>query len=275
VNSVTALLPTFQGDALTSNVAGNTSPTGEPSHTEVVLSFEGVGKSFGTSIAVQDVSLSVAAGEFVAVVGPSGCGKSTLLRMASGLSTPSSGRLMVTDADIGYVFQDATLLPWRTVERNLELFGELDKVPKAERRARARDALELTGLTGFEKHRPRQLSGGMRMRVSLARALSLHPKLFLLDEPFASLDEITRERLNDELLAIYQRERFGVVFVTHSVAEAAYLAQRVVVMSSRPGRIVDVITVPAGYPRSSELRFDPEFVAVTARISIALKNASQ
>ncbi|MGA2529533.1 MAG: ABC transporter ATP-binding protein [Acidimicrobiales bacterium] len=240
-----------------------------------MLAFEGVGKSFASTVAVEDITLSVTAGEFVAVVGPSGCGKSTLLRMASGLTAPSTGRLTVADGDMGYVFQDATLLPWRTVERNLELFGELDGVPKDERRRRARHALELTGLTGFERHRPGQLSGGMRMRVSLARALTLHPRLFLLDEPFGALDEITRERLNDELLAIYEREEFAAVFVTHSVAEAAYLASRVIVMSRRPGRIVAEVAVPARYPRSPHLRFEPEFVAVTARISTALKEASQ
>jgi NitT/TauT family transport system ATP-binding protein len=252
-----------------------TEPARTPGSSPPVLLLEGVRKSFGPTAAVEDVTISVAAGELVAVVGPSGCGKSTLLRMASGLTPPSAGRLTVTATDIGYVFQDATLLPWRTVQRNLELFGELDGIPRDERRQRAREALELTGLTGFEKHRPGQLSGGMKMRVSVARALTLHPGLFLLDEPFGALDEITRERLNDELLAIHERERFAAIFVTHSVMEAAYLASRVLVMSRRPGRVVAEIAVPAGYPRSPELRFEPEFVAVTARISAALGEASR
>lgn len=240
-----------------------------------VLAFEGVSKAFGSTQAVEDVMISVAPAEIVAVVGPSGCGKSTLLRMASGLTEPSSGRLEVADRNIGYVFQDATLLPWRSVQHNLELFGELARQPKAERHARAAQALALTGLTGFERHRPRQLSGGMRMRVSLARALTMRPRLFLLDEPFGALDEITRQRLNDELLRIHGQERFAAVFVTHSVAEAAYLASRVLVMSSRPGRIVADIGVGFGYPRQAALRFDPGFVAVTAEISEALLKASR
>jgi len=240
-----------------------------------VLAFESVSKTFGPTRAVEDVTAAVAAEEIVAVVGPSGCGKSTLLRMASGLSEPSAGRLQVADRNIGYVFQDATLLPWRTVQHNLELFGELARQPKAERRARAAQALALTGLTGFERHRPRQLSGGMRMRVSLARALTMRPRLFLLDEPFGALDEITRQRLNDELLRIHAQERFAAVFVTHSVSEAAYLASRVLVMSSRPGRIVADITVGFGYPRQAALRFDAKFVAVTAEISTALAEASR
>ncbi len=239
------------------------------------LGFESVTKTFADAAAVDNVTVSVAPGEFVAVVGPSGCGKSTLLRMASGLSEPSSGRIQVSDRNIGYVFQDATLLPWRTVQRNLELFGELGGLPRQERRERAAQALALTGLTGFERHRPRQLSGGMRMRVSLARALTMQPRIFLLDEPFAALDEITRQRLGDELLDIYVRERFAALFVTHSVAEAAYLASRVLVMSRRPGRIVADIPVGFGYPRPGGLRFDPDFVAVTARISAALAEASR
>jgi NitT/TauT family transport system ATP-binding protein len=252
----------------------DTPQTGPP-RPEPVLTFESVSKAFGSTRAVEDVTVSVAPEEIVAVVGPSGCGKSTLLRMASGLSEPTSGRLHVVDRNVGYVFQDATLLPWRTVQHNLELFGELARQPKQERQERAAQALALTGLTGFERHRPRQLSGGMRMRVSLARALTMRPRLFLLDEPFGALDEITRQRLNDELLRIHGQERFAAVFVTHSVSEAAYLACRVLVMSSRPGRIVADISVGFGYPRQSALRFDPGFVSVTAEISRALLEASR
>jgi NitT/TauT family transport system ATP-binding protein len=246
-----------------------------PASPKPVLAFESVSKAFGATAAVSDVTASLAPGEIVAVVGPSGCGKSTLLRMASGLTSPTSGSLHLADRNIGYVFQDATLLPWRTVQRNLELFGELAGLPRQERRQRAADALALTGLTGFERHRPRQLSGGMRMRVSLARALTMRPKVFLLDEPFGALDEITRQRLNDELLQIHLAEKFAALFITHSVAEATYLASRVLVMSRRPGRIVADIPVPFGYPRTSDLRFDQAFVATTAEVSRALLEAAQ
>jgi NitT/TauT family transport system ATP-binding protein len=239
------------------------------------LSFEAVSKTFpdGTH-AVESVTLSVPAGEMVAIVGPSGCGKSTLLRIASQLTQPSSGEIRVAD-NLGYVFQDATLLPWRTVQDNVELLAELAGVPKSERARLATEAIALTGLRGFEGHRPRALSGGMRMRVSLARALTLRPRIFLFDEPFGSLDEITRERLNGELLGLFERERFAGLFVTHSVSEAAFLASRVMVMSARPGRIVAEIEVPFGYPRPSELRFDPEFAAVAGEISLRLRAGMQ
>ena len=244
------------------------------------LRFEHVSKTFpdGTQ-ALIDVSLTVGAGEMVAIVGPSGCGKSTLLRLASKLAGPTSGTITVADAELddgarlGYVFQDPTLLPWRTVQRNVELFAELAGVGAPERARLAREAIELTGLRGFERHRPRALSGGMRMRVSLARALTLRPRIFLFDEPFGALDEITRERLNGELLALFDRERFAGLFVTHSVVEAAFMASRVLVMSPRPGRIVDTIDVPFPYPRPPELRFDPRFAQIAGRISAQLREA--
>jgi NitT/TauT family transport system ATP-binding protein len=240
-----------------------------------MLAFEGVSKRFedGT-VALDGVDLQVAPGEFVTVVGPSGCGKSTLLRIASGLDTASGGVLRVATSKIGYVFQDPTLLPWRTVQRNVELPAELHGVAKAERRARAADAIALTGLRGFERHRPRALSGGMRMRVSLARALTMRPSIFLFDEPFAALDEITRQRLNDELLAIFTEQRFAGAFVTHSVAEAVYLSTRVVVMSARPGRIVADIPVPFGLPRAPDLRYSPEFAAIAGEVSHHLREVS-
>jgi NitT/TauT family transport system ATP-binding protein len=221
--------------------------------------------------ALSEVSLSVAHGEMVAIVGPSGCGKSTLLRLASRLSTPSAGTIDVSPGNLGYVFQDATLLPWRTVQRNVELLAELADVPKDERARLAAEAIELTGLSGFEQHRPRALSGGMRMRVSLARALTMRPRVFLFDEPFGALDEITRERLNGELLDLFARERFAGIFVTHSVSEAAFLASRVVVMSARPGRIVAEVPVPFSYPRSPELRFEPGFAQLAGQISAFLR----
>ena len=238
----------------------------------VALSFEHVSKTFpdGTQ-ALDDVTIQVKSGEMVAIVGPSGCGKSTLLRLASRLTAPSAGAIRVADGNLGYVFQDATLLPWRTVQRNVELLAELAGVGAAERVRLAAEAIALTGLIGFERHRPRQLSGGMRMRVSLARALTMRPRIFLFDEPFGALDEITRERLNGELLGLFARERFAGLFVTHSVNEATFLASRVLVMSARPGRILAEIQVPFGYPRPTELRFEPQFAKVAGAISAGLR----
>jgi NitT/TauT family transport system ATP-binding protein len=240
--------------------------------TAAALSFERVSKTFpdGTH-AIDRVSLQVGGGEMVAIVGPSGCGKSTLLRLASRLTLPTSGEITVGAGNLGYVFQDPTLLPWRTVQRNVELLAELAGVAPAERARLATEAIALTGLRGFERHRPRALSGGMRMRVSLARALTLRPRIFLFDEPFGALDEITRERLNGELLGLFERERFAGLFVTHSVSEAAFLASRVLVMSPRPGRILAEIEVPFTYPRPPELRFDAEFARIAGQISARLR----
>jgi NitT/TauT family transport system ATP-binding protein len=237
------------------------------------LRFTGVSKRFATgTLAVTDVDLTLGAGEFVAVVGPSGCGKSTLLRLAAGLSKPTAGTVDVAAGRPGYVFQDPTLLPWRSVARNIELPGELRELPTKERRRRVAAAIDLVGLRGFERHLPRMLSGGMRMRVSLARALLLDPDLCLFDEPFGALDELTRERLNDELLRLYTARRFTGLFVTHSVAEAVFLSSRVVLMSPRPGRILADIAVPFDYPRPRGLRFTPEFTELTARVSAHLRD---
>jgi NitT/TauT family transport system ATP-binding protein len=243
---------------------------------ETALHFDGVHKQFpnGTT-ALTDVHLSVAPGEFVAVVGPSGCGKSTLLRLASSLDAPTGGTLHVAHPEsLGYVFQDPTLLPWRRVLGNVELPAELAGVPRRERRARARDALRLVGLEGAEKQLPRQLSGGMRMRVSLARALTMRPALFLFDEPFGALDEITRLRLQEELQRILAEQRFAGLFITHSVMEACFLASRVVVMSSRPGRIVGTFDVPFPHPRPAELRYEPDFAKIAGEVSAALRGGS-
>lgn len=223
--------------------------------------------------ALRDVTLTVREGEFVSVVGPSGCGKSTLLRLASGLESITGGYMQCGADRIGYVFQDATLLPWRSVKDNVALFGELDGVPRAEREQRAAAALATVGLDGFEDHLPHMLSGGMRMRVSLARSLTLDPDLFLFDEPFAALDEITRERLGVELNELFAVKAFAGLFITHSVSEAAFLSSRVLVMSGRPGTIVDEIEVPFPYPRKPDLRFEPEFGEIAGRISRALKEA--
>jgi NitT/TauT family transport system ATP-binding protein len=242
--------------------------------TEAGLTFDAVAMRFadGTE-AVQDASFSVAPGELVSIVGPSGCGKSTLLKIAAGLLDATGGSVSVGPGNLGYVFQDATLLPWRTVRGNVELLGELEGMPRAQRRAAAQEAIDLVGLSGFADKYPKSLSGGMRMRASLARALTLQPSTFLFDEPFGALDEITRERLNDELLALFERERFAGLFITHSIAEAVFLSTRVLVMSARPGRIVGDFAVPFAYPRRPELRFDPAFAELSGRVSAALRGA--
>jgi len=239
---------------------------------DALLSFSDVTMTFPNgTVALTGVDLDVTRGEFVTVVGPSGCGKSTLLRIASGLEQATGGQTAVDTDRIGYVFQDATLLPWRDVQHNVELLAELNKLPRAERAARARAAIELVGLDGFEKHLPKQLSGGMRMRVSLARSLTLDPELFLFDEPFGALDEISRERLNDELLRLFVEQRFTGLFITHSVSEAVYLSTKVLVMSGRPGRIVSSFDVPFPIPRDPDIRFTPEFGALVGEVSHALR----
>ena len=243
-----------------------------PAAAAPLLTFAAVAKRFqdGT-VALDGADFRVAGGEFVSVVGPSGCGKSTLLRIASGLSDATGGKVQVETDKIGYVFQDPTLLPWRTVQANVELFAELRGLPKEERRRRAAAALELVGLSEFAGHRPRALSGGMRMRVSLARSLTLEPELFLFDEPFGALDEITRERLNDELLQLYLTQRFTALFVTHSVMEAVFMSTRVLVMSGRPGRVLGDFPVPFEYPRSPRLRFDERFARLAGQVSALLR----
>jgi NitT/TauT family transport system ATP-binding protein len=236
------------------------------------LQFDNVGMTFpdGTQ-ALENVSLSVTPGEFVTVVGPSGCGKSTLLRIASGLETQTQGSCAVDRDSIGYVFQDATLLPWRSVQRNIELLAELHGETKAECQRRAQEAISLVGLDGFADKYPRQLSGGMRMRASLARSLVMKPRVFLFDEPFGALDEITRERLNDELLGLFQREGFAGLFITHSIAEAVYMSTRVLVMSPRPGRITASFDIPFAYPRDHDLRYGPEFAELCGQVSHSLR----
>lgn len=244
-------------------------PTGSPA-----LVFDRVGKTFpdGTE-ALRDVTFDVKPGEFVTVVGPSGCGKSTLLRLASGLDHETAGTCTVDRSNIGYVFQDATLLPWRTVMGNVELIAELHGDDAADRRARAQKAIDKVGLSGFESHHPRQLSGGMRMRVSLARSLVMSPPVFLFDEPFGALDEITRETMNEETQRLFREEGFAGLFITHSISEAVFMSTRVHVMSGRPGRIVDSHEIPFDYPRHPDLRFDPEFAHISSELSHALRGA--
>lgn len=243
---------------------------------EEVIAFRRAGKVFpdGTE-AVRDVSFTLRSGEFLSVVGPSGCGKSTLLRMACGLGPQTSGEVERHVDNVGFVFQDATLLPWRSVRKNIELLAELEGMPKEERRRLVDGAIRLVGLEGFENHYPKALSGGMRMRVSVARALIMNPPLFLLDEPFGALDEITRGTLNEELMRLFVSERFGAIFITHSISEAVYLSSRLLVMSAGPGRIVAEFEVPFSYPRSPELRFDPDFGRLSSEVSNALRSGAQ
>jgi NitT/TauT family transport system ATP-binding protein len=236
------------------------------------LSFSGVSKRFDDgTLALLPTSFSVRPGELVSIVGPSGCGKSTLLRLAAALTQPTTGTITVGARNLGYVFQDPTLLPWRTVRRNVELLGELHGIPKDERRLAAAAAIETVGLTGFEDKYPRALSGGMKMRASLARSLTMSPEVFLFDEPFGAVDEITRERLNDELLRLFEARRFAALFVTHSVIEATFLATRVLVMSARPGRLLADFPIPFDYPRVPELRYEPEFAQAAGEIGAALR----
>jgi NitT/TauT family transport system ATP-binding protein len=223
--------------------------------------------------ALDDISFSVGAGEFVTVVGPSGCGKSTLLRIASGLTEHTAGDCDVDRDSIGYVFQDATLLPWRTVQKNVELNAELHGIPKDERKRRAAEAIELVNLVGHEDKYPKQLSGGMKMRCSLARSLVLNPEIFLFDEPFGALDEITRERLNDELINLFNSAKFAALFITHSIAEAVFLSTRVLVMSARPGRIIGDYAIPFGPERPHDLRFEADFAEICGQINDDLKDA--
>jgi len=220
--------------------------------------------------ALLDTSVSVAAGEFVSIVGPSGCGKSTLLRMASGLIAQTSGTLNRTGT-VQFVFQDSTLLPWRTVRKNVALNLELQKVNQQIIDERTTAVLELVGLLDSAEKLPRQLSGGMKMRTSLARSLVCDPELYLFDEPFAALDEFSRERLNIELRTMLSTRNAGSIFVTHSIAEAVFLSHRVLVMSPRPGTIVKEFSIPFGQDRDQDLRYSSEFAHVSGEIAQSLR----
>jgi len=235
-------------------------------------------KTFANGVsALGPVDLSIAAGEFVSLVGPSGCGKSTALRAIAGLISPSSGAVEFPGGkpEIGFVFQEPTLMPWATALENARLPLTLKGVAREEADAAARAQLARLGLAGFENAYPRELSGGMKMRVSIARALVAKPKLLLLDEPFAALDEQTRGELNDDLIRLWQSpsDPITVVFVTHSVSESAYLSTRVVVMSPRPGRIVDDIRLPRAPEPDAGYRFTAEFTQSAKRISSSLQHA--
>ena len=244
-----------------------------------VVTLSGVGKRYANgTLAVQGVELAIGQGDFVSLLGPSGCGKSTVLRMVAGLMAPTTGRIEMASGgdatgDIGFVFQEPTLMPWSNALKNVMLPLRLAGVNRGEAADRAAAALASVGLAGFEKSYPRALSGGMKMRVSIARALVTKPRLLLMDEPFAALDEITRHRLNNDLLTLWQAERFTAIFVTHSVFESVYLSRRIVVMAARPGRVVEDIEVNAPYPRDEVFRTSAEYAAHCREVSQALHTA--
>jgi len=256
-----------------SDVAALAPPTMRVEHVSLAFS-----DSAGDVEALEDVSLSVENGEFLTLLGPSGCGKSTLLRIMAGLLRPTRGAVYLDGAplsaptrEIGYVFQEATLMPWRTVLANIALPLEIAGAPAGEREQRALEMIRLVGLSGFEGARPRHLSGGMQQRVAIARALVNRPRILMLDEPFAALDALTRERMNMELLRIWELQRCTVVMVTHNIQEAAFLSSRVLVMSQRPGRLVNEFVIPFGRPRASELMYEEAFVQLTREIRNAIQ----
>ena len=259
-------------------------PTGRPAGGPVVELVD-VSKVFGGSAgrveALSAINLSIASGEFVSLIGPSGCGKSTLLRIVGDLIPATGGTVTVNgkparnarlDRDYGMVFQAPVLFDWRTVQKNVELPLEILRRPKTEREAKARAMLELVELGSFGDHRPWQLSGGMQQRVAIARALALDPAILLMDEPFGALDEMTRERMNLELLRIWDRTGTTVIFVTHSIPEAVFLSTRVVVMSARPGRITDVIEIDLPRDRNVETREMDRYFELVTRVREALRS---
>jgi NitT/TauT family transport system ATP-binding protein len=247
----------------------------------VAVSLRGVTKTYDSGVvALGPIDLEVRKSEFVSLLGPSGCGKSTALRLIAGLSAPTSGAVRVAHhgaqagRSIGFVFQEPTLMPWTSVRENVRLPLKLAHVPREHADARVGEALAQVGLAEFADAYPRELSGGMKMRVSLARALVTDPDILLMDEPFAALDEITRFKLNNDLLALWRNLRKTVIFVTHSVFESVYLSQRVIVMTPRPGRIAAEFRIDAAEPRAEEFRTSVEYAAHCREVSIALGRAS-
>jgi NitT/TauT family transport system ATP-binding protein len=249
-----------------------------------VVRLSRIGKVYSNgTVALDDVSLDVRAGEFLSLVGPSGCGKTTVLRLIAGLGELTSGRIEWPQADpsaaasgdrrLGFVFQEPTLMPWATVATNVLLPLKLRGTPRALAAPRVDAALGRVGLEGVQRAYPRQLSGGMKMRVSIARALVTEPNLLLMDEPFAALDEITRFKLNNDLLTLWQEQRWTVIFVTHSVYESVYLSNRIVVMAARPGRIVADLAIGASYPRDEGFRTSSAYNGFCRTVSAALREA--
>jgi NitT/TauT family transport system ATP-binding protein len=243
-----------------------------------LLTFDAVSKRFANDVLALDrVSFNVAGGEFVSLVGPSGCGKSTILRLAAGLTEPTGGAISWEGARprLGFVFQDAALMPWANVEKNVRLPLELLHTPEEAVQRRVKDTLELVGLTSFAQAYPRELSGGMKMRVSIARALAVEPTVLLMDEPFAALDEFTRERLNDELRGLWQARGLTILFVTHSIYESVYLSSRVLVMRPRPGHIVNDLNMAAPMERTAEFRHSAEYAERCRALREALFEGAQ
>jgi NitT/TauT family transport system ATP-binding protein len=248
-----------------------------PAIPEIALS--GVSKRFRSgTLALENISLNVERGEFVTFLGPSGCGKSTLLKLVAGLSPVSAGRVQVNGITpenaremMSFIFQDATLLPWRTVEQNVGLGLELEHAARALRRERVAMMLDLVGLSHAARSYPRQLSGGMKMRVSIARALISKPRILLMDEPFAALDEMTRDRMNEELLRLHDEQKWTVLFVTHSVAEAVFLSTRIVILSAHPGRIAHELDVHLSWPRTAETRESLAFEEIVTHATHLLR----
>jgi NitT/TauT family transport system ATP-binding protein len=252
-----------------------------PDLTVPMIELSGLTKRFGAGpTVVESVNLTISKGEFVSMIGPSGCGKSTILKLISGLSLPTGGTISIDGMTpknareiISFIFQDATLLPWRTVQQNVGLGLELERVAEARRQEKISQLLELVGLRHMANAYPRELSGGMKMRASIARALATNPRLLLMDEPFAALDEMSRDRLNEELLRLRDEQEWTAVFVTHSVAEAVFLSTRIVVLAPNPGRISVVIPIDLPMPRTAALRDTPEFEERVLRVSHALRAA--
>lgn len=244
---------------------------------EVALT--GVSKRFRSgTLAIQDVSISLERGEFVTFLGPSGCGKSTLLKLIAGLSPVTEGRVQVNGMTpeaaremMSFIFQDATLLPWRTVEQNVGLGLELEHAARAVRQKRVASMLNLVGLQHVAHSYPRQLSGGMKMRVSIARALASKPRILLMDEPFAALDEMTRDRLNEELLRLHDEQKWTVLFVTHSVAEAVFLSTRIVILAAHPGRVAHELDVHLAWPRTADTRESLAFEEIVSHVTHLLR----
>lgn len=256
-----------------------------PDQRPAVVTIEGADKVFADGTrALAPVDLTIGPGEFVSLLGPSGCGKSTLLKMVANLLQPSEGRIAWwgdsfdkvggKGRNLVFVFQDATLMPWSRVRGNVRLPLDLEGMNRREADSRVDEALELVGLSRFDRHYPRQLSGGMQMRVSIARALVTEPNLLLMDEPFGALDEITRNRLDQDLLDLWWKRKLTVVFVTHSIYEAVFLSTRVVVMSAQPGRILRDIAIDAPYPRDENFRVSDEFTAYARELQGLLADAS-
>jgi NitT/TauT family transport system ATP-binding protein len=253
-----------------------------PDSRQSLVSLSGVAKTYGSgTLALEGVTTEIARGSFVSLVGPSGCGKSTLLRIIAGLIEPSAGKISwplnggARPADIGFVFQDATLMPWARVFENVYLPLKLKGVSRKDAEARVGEALQRVGLSDFAAAYPRELSGGMKMRVSIARALVTEPPVLLMDEPFAALDEFTREKLDDDLLELWRGQNWTVIFVTHSVYESVYLSERVLVMGARPGRVLQDIHIDAPFPRGRAFRESTSYVARCAEVSAALREGAE